>query len=56
MKLRLFRLTVLSIDFGYTYVRRVYGTCEESIRKGWEEYGLNSIGKIVSVEEMAYEN
>lgn len=51
MELRLFKLTVLS-NAGYEYIRKVYGTCEKSIRKGWEECGLNKIGRIVKVEKL----
>ena len=52
MELKLFKLTVRSVDFGYKSERKVYGTCEESIRKGWEEYGLNKISEILTVEEV----
>lgn len=50
MKLKLFKLTVLSVEGEYKYERKCYGTSEQSIRKGWEEYGLNKIGRIVEVQ------
>ena len=48
--LRQFKVTIKS-EF-YTYSHNVYGISKESVRKGWEQYGLNDIGEIIDIVEL----
>ena len=50
--MRKFRLDIISTEYGYKYTKTVYGTSEQSIRRGWIEYGLNELGTIINVTEV----